>query len=274
MQKTKNKQDTLVFQNNEKIKQIAKQDIVSLFVDNNLENIVVEDDNCDQNALLTQQKQIKIKFAWFKTVMLIIIIPFNILLLMIAAFELIRLTVINKQFDPIKLTSFIFVFAIVVLTTIIALMEEYNDFKTSNKLKQLVNQSIYLIDKNQPIDFNDLSKLIVHKQKIDVVQLQCSDLIYLSSGDIIPADGQIIFANNFYVNQASLTGESQSVYKTVNLVNEEDNIVNYANFSFKGSEVVSGYTILLVTSVNNKLILVLLIKPLKCKKKMIVLLVI
>lgn len=155
----------------------------------------------------------------------------------------------------------------VVLTTIIALMEEYHEFKTSYKLKQLVNQSIYLIDKNQSIDFNDLSKLIVNKQKIDINQLQCKDLIYLSSGDIIPADGRIIFANNFYVNQASLTGESQSVYKTVNLENVDDNIVNYSNFCFKGSEVVSGYAILLVTSVNEHTYLGFINQTIKTQKE-------
>lgn len=103
MQKTKNKKDTLVFQNNEKIRQIAKQDIDSLFVDNNLENIAVRhDDNCYQQYLLKTQKQKKKKkekFTWFKTFMLIIINPFNILLLMIVAFELIILTVIDEKFD-------------------------------------------------------------------------------------------------------------------------------------------------------------------------------
>jgi len=62
------------------------------------------------------------------------------------------------------------------------------------------------------------------------------DVIYLSAGDIIPADGQIIEADDFFVNESNLTGESFPVEKRPN---EQSSI-------FSGTNVLSGFATALI----------------------------
>ncbi|MBK8053393.1 MAG: cation-translocating P-type ATPase [Saprospiraceae bacterium] len=75
---------------------------------------------------------------------------------------------------------------------------------------------------------------------IDTEELVVDDIFYVEDGDIIPADGFIIDANDFSVNESMLTGESLPVFK---------NALAVSNNIFKGSMVESGYCKAIVTSV-------------------------
>ena len=61
----------------------------------------------------------------------------------------------------------------------------------------------------------------------------------LSAGDIVPADGKVISADDFFLNESSLTGESLPVEKFA----AEDNVI------FSGTNVISGYSQFLVTTI-------------------------
>lgn len=50
-------------------------------------------------------------------------------------------------------------------------------------------------------------------REIKVTQIVPGDIVLVSAGDIIPADGGIIISNDLYINEASLTGESFPVEK-------------------------------------------------------------
>ena len=54
------------------------------------------------------------------------------------------------------------------------------------------------------------------KQEIKLSQIVPGDIIYLSAGDIAPADARIITAKDLFINQSALTGESFPVEKTAN----------------------------------------------------------
>lgn len=77
------------------------------------------------------------------------------------------------------------------------------------------------------------------KQDLDTKYIVPGDIIFLAAGDIVPADGKIISATDFFLNESSLTGESLPVEK-----NE-----NYNNSLFSGTNVVSGYGQFLATSI-------------------------
>lgn len=65
----------------------------------------------------------------------------------------------------------------------------------------------------------------------------------MSAGSIIPADLRIIESKDLYVGQASLTGESDNIKKTVELENNQeelDSISDFDNICFMGTNVVSG----------------------------------
>ncbi len=77
------------------------------------------------------------------------------------------------------------------------------------------------------------------KQELDTKYIVPGDIVFLAAGDITPADGKIIEANDFYLNESSLTGESLPVEKDVN----QNNVV------FSGTNVISGFGKFLVTNI-------------------------
>lgn len=75
--------------------------------------------------------------------------------------------------------------------------------------------------------------------KIDDIVV--GDIIMLSVGDMIPADVRIVESKDFFVNQSSLTGESEPIEKIDCIYERESiNITDYRNISFMGSNVISG----------------------------------
>jgi Ca2+-transporting ATPase len=75
------------------------------------------------------------------------------------------------------------------------------------------------------------------------------DIILLKEGDKIPADGRILDANAFRVDEAALTGESESVLKTVDPILTDDIIfAEETNMVFRGTYAVSGSSHAVVSS--------------------------
>ncbi|WP_206352076.1 magnesium-translocating P-type ATPase [Tautonia rosea] len=66
------------------------------------------------------------------------------------------------------------------------------------------------------------------------------DLIELSAGNLIPADGIVIEAEDFLVSEASMTGESFPVEKRPGIVREDATIAARSNSVFLGTSVRSG----------------------------------
>jgi Mg2+-importing ATPase len=84
--------------------------------------------------------------------------------------------------------------------------------------------------------------------ELPVAQLVPGDLLLLSAGDLIAADARVLQANDFFVNQAPLTGEPYPVEKKVS-VSSTDTLAAEATATwvldapdtvFMGSSVVSG----------------------------------
>jgi len=77
------------------------------------------------------------------------------------------------------------------------------------------------------------------KQELETKYLVPGDIVELSAGDIVPADGKIISATDFFLNESSLTGESLPVEK----------FVDQNNAIFSGTNVISGFGRFLVTTI-------------------------
>ncbi len=87
--------------------------------------------------------------------------------------------------------------------------------------------------------------------ELAVAQLVPGDVVLLAAGSLVPADGQVLEANDFFVNQAQLTGEPYPVEKsatppkddlatTVPPTGTDDESPESSNAVFMGSSVVSG----------------------------------
>ncbi len=82
------------------------------------------------------------------------------------------------------------------------------------------------------------------KKELKLSQIVPGDIVYLSAGDIIPADSRVISGKDLFINQSSLTGESFPVEKTANRLESinlsSSSITEWNNYLFMGTSVVSG----------------------------------
>jgi Mg2+-importing ATPase len=78
------------------------------------------------------------------------------------------------------------------------------------------------------------------EQEVPVSAIVPGDLVVLSAGNLVPADGVVIEASDFLVTEASMTGESFPVEKGPGIVRPEAAITERTNCVFLGASVRSG----------------------------------
>ncbi len=76
--------------------------------------------------------------------------------------------------------------------------------------------------------------------EISTEEIVPGDVVLLSAGSLIPADGLVIEAHDFFVNQAVLTGETFPVEKIVGILPEGAGLAERTNVVFMGTNVSSG----------------------------------
>ena len=79
------------------------------------------------------------------------------------------------------------------------------------------------------------------KISLPVTEVVPGDIIYLSAGDLIPADGRLIASKDLFTNQAMLTGESYPAEKNASDLTQPTTDLSAAvNSVFMGTSVISG----------------------------------
>ena len=86
------------------------------------------------------------------------------------------------------------------------------------------------------------------RQPVPVQEVVPGDVVLLSAGSIVPADGLLLEATDFFVNEAVLTGESYPVRKQPGTVPADAPLVRRSNSLFLGTNVRSGSARLLVAA--------------------------
>ncbi|MFB6073538.1 MAG: cation-translocating P-type ATPase [Haloarculaceae archaeon] len=84
--------------------------------------------------------------------------------------------------------------------------------------------------------------------EVPATALVPGDVIELSSGDVVPADGRVIEAEGLAVDEASLTGESQPVEKSVDPAPADAPLAERTAMVYKGTNVTSGSGVAVVTA--------------------------
>lgn len=127
-----------------------------------------------------------------------------------------------------KGTDAIIIGCMILFGVILDFAQEYNADKALKKLLESVKATATVIRDGE-------------RQEISISELVVGDIIFLCSGDLIPADARIVKAKDFFVNQSAITGESFPSEKTSAVplpggvsLSESSNII------FKGTNVVSG----------------------------------
>lgn len=141
--------------------------------------------------------------------------------------------------------SYTTVVIIVVMVTISGLLRFIQELKSNNAVHQLmvmIKTTCSVLrkgDTDQPTN-----EQLVHREtavrEIPLDELVVGDLIYLSTGDMVPADVRLIETHDLFVNQASLTGESEPAEKIAATQAHQASVTDYVNIAFMGTNVISG----------------------------------
>ena len=124
--------------------------------------------------------------------------------------------------------SFLIIASIVLLSVTFGFVQEVRAEKSVDALRRSVAVKASVIRDGISIS-------------IPLEQLVPGDIVELSGGVLVPADGILITAKDIYVNQALLTGESFPVEKQVgDLKVETDDITEAFNAVFMGTSIISG----------------------------------
>ncbi len=90
------------------------------------------------------------------------------------------------------------------------------------------------------------------EQVLPVTQIVPGDVILLSAGNLIPADGLVIEAQDFLVSEASMTGESFPVEKRPGKIAADAPLAGRTNSVFLGSSLRSGTARVLVVTTGRR----------------------
>ena len=86
-----------------------------------------------------------------------------------------------------------------------------------------------------------------HKVELSVSDIVPGDLVYLSAGGIVPADGTVLSVKDLFIDQAALTGESFPVEKDAAPDNVAKEELDRTDLVFMGTSVVSGTATMRIT---------------------------
>lgn len=195
--------------------------------------------NLNEKGLTSKQAEINIKKfglnetkkakpkKWYNYLLQSLLTPFNCILIGISI--ILIYTDIYLAIEP-SYANIIVIAILVTASTLLDFFESYRSNKAAEKLREIVETTTTVIRDNKEIN-------------IPVKNVTLGDIVLLSTGSIIPADLRIIESKDLYVGQASLTGESDNIKKTVELENNQeglDSISDFDNICFMGTNVISG----------------------------------
>ncbi|MEI5991908.1 hypothetical protein A5881_003447 [Enterococcus termitis] len=90
------------------------------------------------------------------------------------------------------------------------------------------------------------------KETVKAESLVSGDIVYLSPGDIIPADLRLMEAYNLVIDEAILTGESTPVEKNTLTLDEDADLGDHTNMAYSGTLVNSGTGIGIVVQIGDQ----------------------
>ncbi|MBR6136497.1 MAG: magnesium-translocating P-type ATPase [Clostridia bacterium] len=160
--------------------------------------------------------------------------PFNIVLFLVAAITFVTDVIIPKEKDY---ATFILIITTIIISAVISLVEELKSDNAAKKLKSMISNEVDVV-RDEVLQSEEVTRIVP------------GDIIKLSSGDMVPGDVRIFEAKDLFVDQASLTGESDPQEKFP-YIKEYDDITDMSNICFMGTNIVSGSAMAVVLYTGN-----------------------
>ena len=143
------------------------------------------------------------------------------------------LAIIAEHLDPGQGNLYIAIalFSVVLLNAVFTYLQEHQSERILESFRQMLPAMVTVVRDRQT-------------SEVAAVELVPGDIIILREGDRAPADGRILSANEFKVDQSSLTGESEPQLLGPEFGHE--NILESRNMVFSGTLVQNGEARVLV----------------------------
>lgn len=129
--------------------------------------------------------------------------------------------------------SGIIIYSMVIASACLTFYQEYKAHDAAEKLRKMIRTTATVVRDGR-------------QKEVPLKSLVPGDIVRLSAGDMVPADCRILSCTDFFVNQASLTGESLPTEKASGPSKRGAGITELGNAAFFGSSVVSGSALAVV----------------------------
>jgi P-type Mg2+ transporter len=175
---------------------------------------------------IAREKPIK----WYIQLLKTVTNPLSLLLITLAIISLLTGS----------LTAAFIISTMVIFGGLLRFSQEFQSSKAAEKLREMVSATA-TVNRKDTVKDAAPEKGITAGKEIAVKLLVPGDIIFLSAGDMIPADVRLIAANDLFLSQSTLTGESLPSEKHAELPDRnEKNPLELVNLCFMGTTVVSG----------------------------------
>jgi P-type Mg2+ transporter len=129
--------------------------------------------------------------------------------------------------------SFFIISAIVLTSVTLDFVQEHRAGQAAERLRQSVAVRGQVLREGKPLE-------------IPVAEMVPGDVALLAAGSLVPCDGRVLEAKDFFVNQALLTGEPFPVEKAPGELPGEPDVLMAGNSVLLGTSVISGTAIVLM----------------------------
>ncbi|WP_009632065.1 magnesium-translocating P-type ATPase [Synechocystis sp. PCC 7509] len=192
--------------------------------------------------------------AWYVQLLKTVTNPLSLLLIALATISLLTGS----------LTAAFIISMMVIFGGLLRFSQEFQSSKAAEKLREMVSATATV---NRQDAASKEDKGITAGKQIAVKLLVPGDIIFLSAGDMIPADVRLITAKDLFLSQSTLTGESLPTEKHPELPDDkETNPLELVNLCFMGTTVVSGSGTAVVAETGSHTYLASLAKTLSDRK--------
>ena len=180
--------------------------------------------------------------TWYRQLFHAFITPFNGVLFAVSVVSLFS-DVIFADPDDRSFRTIIVLLTMILLSTLLRFWQEFRSNKAAEELKAMVTSTAAVLRAGMD-----------RPQELPIHDLVPGDIVYLSAGDMVPADVRLIATKDLFVSQAMLTGESIPLEKYAvppgkqARVDPSQNVLDRETACFMGTNVVSGTAVAVVAA--------------------------
>ena len=161
-----------------------------------------------------------------------------ILILLISA--VVSIVIGGIENSTSEIVDGVIILGIVVMNAMFGVLQEHKTEKAIESLKKMTEAETFVLRDGKV-------------EKIKSSHLVHGDIVVLEAGSIVPADVRIIECANFKVDESMLTGESNAVNKSAEIVYENSvAIADRKNMAYSGSIVENGHAKGLVVGIGTE----------------------